>query len=337
MKNKVIKLEELLPIVIQLKKKGKTIVVQNGSFDLLHVGHIKGFKEAKKQGDVLIILLNSDVSVAKYKGPFRPIITENERAIMVASLEMVDYIVIFDEIHPKNILAQIKPDIYCVGTDWGKNGLSRKVIEDLGGKIHVLKWKDGISTSRIINKIFNVSKKEDVKAVFLDRDGVINEDEKNNYVHTSDKFVLLPGVKTALKKLSLTKYKIIIVTNQMGIGIGRYSEEDFIKLNNWMLNKFAEEKIRIDKVYYCPHLINYDCDCRKPNLGMFIKAVKEFGINLSKSWLVGDKVADVTAGREAGIKTIKIGEKIPEDLKLGPHYYVSDLQQAVNIILGFKI
>ncbi len=152
--NKKIKTRsEILKIVEKLKKSGKKIVTYNGSFDLIHKGHILSLEEAKKQGDILIILLNSDSSIRAYKGPNRPILDQAERSNIIAALEKVDFVCVFDEITPLTILNKIKPDIHCNGPDWGENCIEKEIVERNGGKIHILKWIKGHSTTNIINKI----------------------------------------------------------------------------------------------------------------------------------------------------------------------------------------
>ncbi len=331
--NKIIPRKKIHKLIEDLRSKKKNIVTYNGSFDVLHVGHLESISEAKQQGDVLIILLNSDKSIKMYKGPLRPIISEKERAEMISVLQDVDYIVIFDEINPKKILSIIKPDVHCNGSDWGKNCVERDVVEKNGGRIHVLKWKAGYSTTDIVSKIFDISKKPNIKAIFMDRDGTIN-DNKEGYIHKIEDFEFLPGVLPSLKKLSKTEYHLIIVTNQSGVGRGKFSHNDFQKLSNWMVDALKKEKIKIDKIYHCPHHPEDNCGCRKPGIGLFLHAVEDFGINLSKSWLIGDNEKDVLTGREANIKTIKIGDRMNQNLKLEPNYYASNFQEAADIILS---
>ena len=172
-----------------------------------------------------------------------------------------------------------------------------------------------------------------MKAVFLDRDGTININEPE-YIHKIDDFKFVLGAISALKKLSKTDHKIIIATNQSGIARGYYNEKDLKKLHDWMLKELRKNEVRIDKIYYCPHGPNDNCPCRKPKPGMLLKAGEDFGLNLSKSWIVGDDFRDIIAGREANIKTIKIGKKMPVDLKLEPNYHVKNILDAVNIILN---
>lgn len=328
--NKIKSQKEIVGLAGSLKRKGKTVVTYNGSFDLLHLGHLRSLQEAKSQGDVLIVLLNSDKSVKGYKGPNRPIVSQLERAQMLAALECVDYVVIFDEINPKRILAEIKPDIHCNGSDWGKDCVEKETVEKNGGRIYILKFVPGHSTTRLIEKILGVYAKPSVKAVFLDRDGTINENNPE-YTHRKEDFKFLPGVIPALRKLSKTDYKIIIVTNQSGIGRGYFKEKELQELHCWLLGRFEKEKIRIDKIYYCPHHPKDDCSCRKPKIGLLEKAVRDFGIDLSKSWMIGDEEKDVLTGREANLKTIILGKKSAK-----AHYVAKDFAAAAAIILKNK-
>jgi len=143
-------------------------------------------------------------------------------------------------------------------------------------------------------------------AVFLDRDGVINREY--GYVHKVDEFHFIDGVFDACREMSRAGYRLIVITNQAGIARGYYSEDDFRQLTKWMLNEFSRNGIEIDDVYYCPHHPVYgvgdyrrDCDCRKPAPGMIVRAAREHLLDLRHSILVGDKVTDVEAGREAGL------------------------------------
>lgn len=167
--NKIKNQKEIEEIAARLKREGKKVVVFNGSFDLLHSGHVKSLEEAKEQGDVLVILLNSDASIQKYKSIKRPIIGEEERASMLAALWCVDFVTLFDETNPKTLLEKIQPDIYCNGADWGKNCVERSVVEKHSGKVHVLKWRPGLSTSKIIGKILDAYANPPQKAIFLER------------------------------------------------------------------------------------------------------------------------------------------------------------------------
>ena len=140
------------------------------------------------------------------------------------------------------------------------------------------------------------------KALFLDRDGVINKEK--NYLYKIEDFEFIDGVFETCKYFQDKGYLIVVITNQAGIARGKYTENDFEKLTLWMLNEFQKNGIIISKVYHCPHHPDFNdkCLCRKPNPGMILEAQKEFDINLKQSILVGDKNSDIEAGINAGIR-----------------------------------
>ncbi len=145
----ILKKADLVKIISQLKAKGKRIVFTNGCFDIIHAGHIRYLKEAKKFGDFLIVGMNSDKSVSRIK-PGRPVNSEQQRAEVLSSLEMVDYVVIFDEDTPYELIRSIKPDVLVKGGDWKKKDI---IGSDIAGETHSLPYLKGISTTAIIDKI----------------------------------------------------------------------------------------------------------------------------------------------------------------------------------------
>lgn len=150
----VIKIDELIEIVSKLKEQNKTIVTTNGCFDILHAGHVRYLKTAKELGDVLILCLNSDSSVKRIKGESRPLNTENDRAEVVAGLESVDYVIIFNEDTPTELLTKIKPHIHVKGGDYDENTLPESaVIKANGGVVRFIPLVEGRSTTNIIKKI----------------------------------------------------------------------------------------------------------------------------------------------------------------------------------------
>lgn len=141
----------------RLKKEGKKIVFTNGCFDILHVGHTRYLKDAKKLGDVLILGLNSDESVRSLKGEKRPLVPENERADVVAALESVDYVTIFHEQTPLALIEYLKPDVLVKGGDWKKEQVvGRESVEKQGGRVIIIPEIKGSSTTNIIEKIKKV-------------------------------------------------------------------------------------------------------------------------------------------------------------------------------------
>ncbi len=183
-----------------------------------------------------------------------------------------------------------------------------------------------------------------MKALFIDRDGVILKEK--NYVYRQEDAEFLPGVFEALKKATASGYRIIIVSNQSGIARGLYTEKDYLKLEKWLETKFEENSVKIDGVYYCPHhpeasvkKYKKDCECRKPKPGMILKAAKEHNLNLAESFMIGDKTTDVEAGKNAGCKTILVKTGYAgkdSESKLKPDFVADDLLSAVEIILGIK-
>jgi rfaE bifunctional protein nucleotidyltransferase chain/domain len=147
---------DLSEAVALLKHQGKTIVTTNGCFDLLHTGHISYLAEAASFGDYLIVGINSDMSVQKLKGPGRPVQKEKDRAFIIGSLKMVDFVFIFSESDPREFLNILKPDVHVKGGDYTPEKLpEREVVEANGGKIAIVSFVDGYSTSSIVKKICN--------------------------------------------------------------------------------------------------------------------------------------------------------------------------------------
>ena len=139
------------------------------------------------------------------------------------------------------------------------------------------------------------------KALFLDRDGVINIDK--GHVFRSEDFEFTPGIFELCRKYQDKDYLIIVITNQARIAKGICTEDDFKKLTVWMFGEFKRNGVEISKVYHCPHHpdITGPCNCRKPNPGMLLQAIKDFDLDISQCVLIGDKETDLEAGRRAGI------------------------------------
>lgn len=154
MSGKIRELHELKGIVTKAKAKGKTIVLTNGCFDLLHRGHLHLLKEAKKLGDLLIVAMNSDRSVRKIKGPDRPILPEEERAELIAALEMVDYVTSFDNPDPYRVIKELRPNVLVKGGDWDKDKIvGTEVVKGDGGEVAVVPYLEGYSTTQMIERM----------------------------------------------------------------------------------------------------------------------------------------------------------------------------------------
>ena len=154
MKEKIKTREELKKIIHDLKRNGKRIVFTNGCFDLLHVGHVRYLEKAKSLGDVLVVGINSDRSVRGLKGPRRPILSAEERGEILSGLGCIDYITVFDEPTPFELISVLQPDVLVKGGDWTpEQVVGREVVEGSGGRVVILPFVEGSSTTNIIDVI----------------------------------------------------------------------------------------------------------------------------------------------------------------------------------------
>jgi D-beta-D-heptose 7-phosphate kinase/D-beta-D-heptose 1-phosphate adenosyltransferase len=145
---------ELRNILEGLKRSGERIVFTNGCFDILHIGHIRCLEGAKKEGDILVVALNSDRSIRSIKGPSRPFTPEGERTEVLSALACVDYVVIFDEPDPLELISFLKPNILVKGGDWTpETTIGREVVEGMGGKVVIIPHVQGVSTSTIVDRM----------------------------------------------------------------------------------------------------------------------------------------------------------------------------------------
>lgn len=145
------------------------------------------------------------------------------------------------------------------------------------------------------------------KVIFLDRDGTINYDF--GYVNQKEKFKFIEGVIEGLKKLAAFGYQFIIITNQSGIGRGYYTTGQYNDITDYMLEKLNEHNIKILDIFYCPHISEDNCDCRKPNLKLFYDAIDKYNVDTEHSYAIGDKLRDLAICQKTNIKGILLGEK----------------------------
>jgi D-beta-D-heptose 7-phosphate kinase/D-beta-D-heptose 1-phosphate adenosyltransferase len=151
---KVKTLDELEPIIAKARSHGKTVVFTNGCFDLLHRGHVHLLRKAREFGDILIVGINSDRSVAQIKGPARPILPEIDRLALISAMEMVNYVILFDEPDPYRLIETLRPNVLVKGGDWGAGQIvGADVVEHDGGRVEVVPYLKGFSTTEIIEKI----------------------------------------------------------------------------------------------------------------------------------------------------------------------------------------
>lgn len=177
------------------------------------------------------------------------------------------------------------------------------------------------------------------KVIFIDRDGVINWDPIGDYIKHWKHFRFLPGVIPALKKLSDKKFKIVIISNQAGIGDGVYPESALEDITLKMLYALEKKKVRIDALYFCLHGKKHGCNCRKPKTQMFKIASEKLSYDKKKTFYIGDKHSDVEAGKRFGLKTIMVltGHGVHDLPKLKkpyyPNYIVPTIKEAAAIAL----
>jgi histidinol-phosphate phosphatase family protein len=175
------------------------------------------------------------------------------------------------------------------------------------------------------------------RAVFIDRDGTINVNVE--YLDDPDEFMMYPSVAEGIKILKEHGFKIIVVTNQSGIARGYFSEKTLEKIHQKMKNELSKKGAKIDAIYYCPHHPDEDCNCRKPNTGMFEKAIKDFDIDTKHSYVIGDRMLDVEAGYKLGCKTILVPEdkeKVEKEMKeskISPDFFCNDFLTGIKWIL----
>ena len=173
-----------------------------------------------------------------------------------------------------------------------------------------------------------------IKTIFLDRDGVINKD--TNYLSKIEEFEFINGIFKTCKYLLSIDYEIIVVTNQSGIARGYYSEKDFQNITKWMLSQFKINGVKILDVLHCPHSPDSNCNCRKPKPGMFIKAKNKHGIDMEKSWMVGDKEVDIIAANNSGIANtilVRSGHEINEK-KSNAKFIINSIYQISKVVSG---
>ena len=174
-----------------------------------------------------------------------------------------------------------------------------------------------IQLEKLVLHFLNMSKK--FKAIFLDRDGVINKN-KDDYVKNISELEIFPFISEPIKKLQSAGFKIIVITNQSAINRGLMTEKHLNEIHQKIQSFLIPHNAKIDSFYYCPHTPTENCSCRKPKTGLLLKAIDDFLIDIPNSWFIGDRDSDIQAGRSVGCKTLKIQNNI-------------NLEKAVNLIL----
>jgi len=295
----------------------KTIGFTCGTFDICHAGHVQYLQAAKALCDSLIVAVNTDESVRSYKNPLRPINPERERMYVISALGCVDVVTPMTELRPLSLLLRWKPDFYIKGGDYSSGSLrSGKAVEEYGGSVKVIPPEFSVSTTTIMERITALAQyappEQPTKIfheglVFLDRDGTLIQNIP--FLGDPDQVKLLPGVVEGLARLHQAGYRLVIATNQQGIGLGYFSLRDMIAVNQRMFREIAGGGAAISRVYYCPHSMAEECVCRKPSPGMIQRALADFQAKPEQSFVIGDLEADAEAARQAGCTPLIVGPR----------------------------
>jgi rfaE bifunctional protein nucleotidyltransferase chain/domain len=298
----------------------RPLVMTNGVFDVLHPGPGRYLQRAAEMGGSLLVAVNSDASARMLgKGPDRPLNAAEDRAYVLAGLASVAMVTFFATRTPVELIQAVRPDIYVKGGDYDMETLEEtRVVRSWGGQSVAIPFVDGFSTTALVMRIREPAPPMLRKAVFLDRDGVINLDKA--YVHRWEDFVFMPGAVEGMRRLQESGYALVIVTNQSGLARGYYTEAQYQALTVTLREHLSNQGVQLAGVYHCPHhpkgsvpALSIDCACRKPSPGMLLQAVLELGLSLSDSLLVGDKASDIQAARAAGVgKAYLVASDNPE-------------------------
>ena len=259
-RDKIVTREAAAKKVAEIKASGKSVGYTSGVFDLLHPGHVQYLEDARAKCDFLVVGVNSDLSVRTLKGPTRPICPEGDRVRVIAGLSSVDMVFIFGEQNNNQNITSLVPSVYFKAGDYDLDKLSSKpLIEAAGGRVELIPFLSGRSSSGIIEKIAHLSDPafaaESViappaamPAVFMDRDGTINV--LREYLSDVNLFELIPGVIEGMKLLQEAGFRLVVTTNQPGVGLGYFTREDVYRINSRFLSMVTREGIRIDKIYF---------------------------------------------------------------------------------------
>jgi len=299
----------------RLRAAGRKFGYTCGAFDLLHAGHVDYLARSRAHCDALLVAVNSDWSIRQYKDPHRPICSELERMSVVAALESVDAVTILNDVRPLAQIQRWMPDLYIKGGDYSARQLrSAEAVTAYGGQVVTIPVHHLVSTSQIIERILAAERLAPPSLlnnaapkgiVFLDRDGTLLKESP--YLCDPKEAELLPGVGEGLAELQRAGYRLVIVTNQQGIGLGYFSAREFIAVNTALFRLLTPFGVTISRIYYCPHSAADACDCRKPAAGLLLRAMREFGVEAERCFMVGDRDVDTVAARSAGCAPVLVG------------------------------
>ncbi len=311
---------------IESLSRKDSIGVISGSFDGLHDGHKLALDHCSSKVDKLIVLINSDESIRLYKGNERPFIKLDKRIKTLNAYNNKLIIVSFNELIPNNMLEIIKPDIYFLSKEWIQNPIEKIVLEKYNTKIQEHPQLANTSTT-IQNPEIDNSK----GAIFFDRDGTINKDV--GYLNNVNDIHIPKENLETISKLSELNLFNIIVSNQSGVGLGYFDTKMVKKINDEISRTINKNNGRIDKIYFDTSTNENSSKDRKPNIGMILKARKDFNISLRKSWVIGDKYSDIELGKKCNMRTIYIkNNKYGYKSNVKPDFTINKLPESLKII-----
>jgi rfaE bifunctional protein nucleotidyltransferase chain/domain len=285
-----------------------------GAFDIMHAGHVQYLRAARAVCDRLLVAVNNDASIQRYKNPLRPVNPWQNRAYVVSAMASVDAVTVLDTDRPLPLIERWKPEFYIKGGDYKSGALrSSSVVEEYGGQTVMIPIEFDTSTTRIFEYIQALEKHaipdkthnpKPAGLVILDRDGTLVTDG----IFDPSKIEIMDGVLDALRLLQKAGFRLCIASNQQGIGLGYFGYRDFIDGNRALLRQLGAAGITIAKIYFCPHSFADVCDCRKPAPGMIIRAMLDQAIDAAHTFVIGDSKADVEAAQAAGCAAFHVGK-----------------------------
>ncbi len=302
--------------IAKQRAEGLCIGFTCGAFDILHAGHVDLLERARALCDRLLVAVNSDDSIRQYKALLRPVNPQGQRMRVVAALACVDAVVLMEDTRPAGLIERWHPDLYIKGGDYEAAGLrSQPQVEAYGGRVVLLPFHVDQSTSSILERVQAIALhhagpgggQTTARLVFVDRDGTLIRNVP--YLHDPGRVELLPGAGEGLAALQDAGFRIVIVTNQQGIGLGYYKIEDFFAVNQELFRKLSPYEVKISRIYFCPHSLADGCACRKPRSALIDAALKHYGAQAADCYMLGDSAGDIEAGQAAGCCPVLIGRE----------------------------